>query len=164
MISPATLSESPALLGVQRAASSRQLVLLGVAGQYYGVPIEVLREILPPRPFTPLPGSAACVCGLINLRGRIVTTLDLGVRMGLGPCASHPDHRIVVLDHGSTLVGLVVEEVVRIVRGEQSEISLPSDGHRTPGQPAHYLRGIGSTEECEFAVLDPGELFRAVLL
>jgi purine-binding chemotaxis protein CheW len=139
-------------------------VLLGVAGQHYGVPIEALREILPPRPFTPLPGSAACVCGLINLRGRIITTLDLGVRLGLEACASHGDHRIVVLDHGPTLVGLIVEEVVRIVRGEQSEITLPSGGFRMPGHAAHYLRGIGSIEEYEFAVLDPGELFRAILL
>lgn len=160
---PTSAGDSLATGGVQ-VPPLRQIVLLGAGGRRFGVPIDVLREIIPARPFTPLPGSAVSVCGLINLRGRIVTTIDLGARLGLSPCSARPDHKIVIVDHAGTLVGLAVEEVAGIVRVDLDELGRPADALREIDPEAAHLRGIGSTPEGDYAVLDTGELFRTVLL
>ena len=62
-----------------------RMALLVVGEHRFGVAIERIREIIPARPYTPLPGSGPHVCGLINLRGRIVTVVDLGARLKLPP-------------------------------------------------------------------------------
>ena len=68
------------------------------------------REIIPLRPTTRLPGAPPFVRGLINMRGTIVTVLDLGAR--LDP-TSGPTRRgsILLVRHRDRVVGLVVDQV-----------------------------------------------------
>lgn len=115
------------------------------------------------RPCTPLPGSAAHVCGLINLRGRIVTTLDLAACLGLGTRSGGADRCIVILGHAKTIIGLVVDEVAGIVRADLDTLSRPAETLRGLDPGAAYLRGVGSTRDGEYEVIDPGELFRTIL-
>jgi purine-binding chemotaxis protein CheW len=58
-------------------------VTFEVAGQMFGVPVTKVQDILTPDAIAPVPGGPAEVKGLINLRGRIVTVIDLRVRLGL---------------------------------------------------------------------------------
>lgn len=151
----------PALSG---GAAQRRIVLLGAGGHWFGVEIEAIREIIPPRPYTPLPGSEPFVCGLINLRGRIVTVLDLGARLGLRPAAAHPEHSIVVLEHGGRPVGMAVEEVSRIVRADLDRLEVRPDLLRAFRIDRAYLLGVGETEDRIFVAIDTDEIFRPVLL
>ena len=58
-------------------------VTFEVAGQLFGVPVTKVQDILTPDSIAPVPGGPAEVKGLINLRGRIVTVIDLHIRLGL---------------------------------------------------------------------------------
>ena len=58
-------------------------VTFEVAGQLFGVPVMRVQDILTPDAIAPVPGGPAEVQGLINLRGRIVTVIDLRTRLGL---------------------------------------------------------------------------------
>jgi chemotaxis signal transduction protein len=58
--------------------------------------LDCVVEIIPPRPFTRLPGAGADVCGLVGVGGRVVTVFDLGVVLGLGRAADHADHRLLL--------------------------------------------------------------------
>ncbi|HEX4303432.1 MAG TPA: chemotaxis protein CheW [Rhizomicrobium sp.] len=58
-------------------------VTFEVAGQLFGVPVTKVQDILTPDAIAPVPGGPAEVKGLINLRGRIVTVIDLRTRLGL---------------------------------------------------------------------------------
>lgn len=58
-------------------------VTFEVAGQMFGVPVTRVQDILTPDAIAPVPGGPAEVQGLINLRGRIVTVIDLRTRLGL---------------------------------------------------------------------------------
>lgn len=79
----------------------------------YGCDVAEAREIIPLRPMTRLPGAPAFVRGLINMRGTIVTVLDLGQR--LDPTRAPIDTgSIVLVRHGERLVGLVVDEVLDV--------------------------------------------------
>jgi len=82
-----------------------------VAGFLFGVSIGRLAEVLPWQPVTPLPGSEAFIGGLINVRGHIVTLMDLGVRVGLPRVLDQPECQIVVVEHRGGRAALAVEEV-----------------------------------------------------
>jgi len=141
----------------------RRIVLLGAGGHWFGVAIDAIREIIDPRPYTPLPGSEPFVCGLINLRGRIVTVLDLGARLNLRPSAATPGHSIVVLEHGGRLVGMAVEEVSRIVAADLDHLEMGAELLRSLRIDRAYLRGVGEADDRIFVAVDTDEIFRPVL-
>ncbi|HEX2091450.1 MAG TPA: chemotaxis protein CheW [Longimicrobiaceae bacterium] len=143
--------------------SPDRIVLLGAGGHWFGVGIGHIREIIPPRPYTPLPGSEPYVCGLINLRGRIVTTIDLGTRLGLGPATASPEHSIVILEHAGRLVGMAVEEVSRIVHTDLGSLEMGADLLRSLRIDRSYLLGVGEADDRIFVAIDPDEFFRPVL-
>src|ERR671912_28571 len=86
-------------------------LLFRVSGKVYGCDIEAVREIIPYRRATRLPGAPPFVQGLINLRGTIVTVLDLGTRLD----PARPPMRegsIILATHGTHVVGVAVDEVM----------------------------------------------------
>ena len=141
-----------------------RLVLLVVGGHRFGIPIERVREIIPARPYTPLPGSGEHVRGLINLRGRIVTVVDLGARLGLPPAAANPDHSIVIVEHGAKLVGLAVEEVARIVSVDPASLETSAEALRSLRIDRAYLRGVAEAGDEIFVAVSPDEIFDPILV
>ncbi|HEX5724164.1 MAG TPA: chemotaxis protein CheW [Longimicrobiaceae bacterium] len=145
-------------------AGQERMVLFGVAGHRFGVPIERIREIIPARPYTPLPGSGPHVCGLINLRGRIVTVVDLGARLGLPPAHADPDHSIVIVEHRGKLVGMAVAEVARIALVDPETLQTSAEALRSLRIDRAYLRGVGETDDEIFVAVDPDAVFDPVLV
>src|SRR5688500_19416321 len=63
-------------------AGALRLLLFVLDGRLYGCDIGAVREVVTFRRATRLPGAPPYVCGLVNLRGTLVTVLDLGLRIG----------------------------------------------------------------------------------
>ncbi|HEX8829956.1 MAG TPA: chemotaxis protein CheW [Longimicrobium sp.] len=144
-------------------AALERVVLFVAGGHVFGVAIERIREIIPARPYTPLPGSGGHVCGLINLRGRIVTVIDLGARLRLPPSSAVPDHSIVIVDHHDRLVGMAVEEVARIVEVDPESLQTSAEALRSLHVDRAYLRGVGEVDGEIFVAVDPDEIFSSIL-
>ena len=66
------------------ASAGRQYLTFLLAGEMYGIPISVIKEIIEHRPATDVPMMPAFVRGVINLRGRAVPVIDLSARFGRG--------------------------------------------------------------------------------
>ena len=145
------------------AAEPERMVLFVVGEHRFAVPIGRIREIIPARPYTPLPGSGGHVCGLINLRGRIVTVVDLGARLGLPPASRLPEHSIVIVEHRAKLVGLAVEEVARIVAVDPGSLADSADVLRSLRIDRAYLRGVGEVDDEIFVAIEPDEIFEPIL-
>lgn len=90
-------------------------VAVRCGGDPVRIPVDRLKEVLLPQLITPIPGSGPEVCGLIGLRGRVVTVFDLAVLLGGSPVDLGGDYRILVVETGSGTVGLAVAEVVMMV-------------------------------------------------
>lgn len=69
--------------GARHEGGTVSFVTFEVAGQMFGVPVTRVQDILTPDAIAPVPGGPAEVQGLINLRGKIVTVIDLRTRLGL---------------------------------------------------------------------------------
>ncbi|HET6763180.1 MAG TPA: chemotaxis protein CheW [Longimicrobiaceae bacterium] len=159
-----TDSVRPASGTVDEVAATERMVLFVVGEHRFGVPIGRIREIIPQRPYTPLPGSEAFVCGLINLRGRIVTVVDLGARLGLAPASFHPDHSVVIVEHRGRLVGLAVQEVARIVAVDPDTLLTSGDTLRALSIDRAYLRGVGEADDEIFVAVDPDQILDPILV
>jgi len=131
-------------------------LLFRVGGATYGCDIAATQEIIPLRPMTRVPGAPAYVRGLINMRGTIVTVLDLAAR--LDP-TSVPvvEGSILLLRYRDRLVGVVVEEVVDLRM-------LEIDDGDTTQRGGTIVRGMATLDDAPVVVLDLDALIKQVLL
>lgn len=135
---------------------------MSVGEHLIGVPIGAVREVVPPRPFTPLPGTTEWVCGLVNLRGRLVTVIDLAARLGLPPAAARAEHSIVIVQHGHRQVGMAVDDVHRVVQVDRARLEAVGEALRGVRLDRAYLRGVGEVGDRVFVAVDPDELLKPV--
>lgn len=92
--------------------AERSWLIFHLAGQSYAAPLTQVSEVIRDGEITPVPGAAADVLGIRQLRGRIVPVLDGRRRLGLtGETGEAARARIVVLSHQGHLVGLRVDAV-----------------------------------------------------
>lgn len=89
------------------------IVSLRVGGQLCGLPVHAVRDVLGPQMITRVPLAAPEIAGNLNLRGRIVTTIDLRRRLGLVPDGAPA--MSVVTEHGPELYALLVDRVLEVV-------------------------------------------------
>jgi purine-binding chemotaxis protein CheW len=137
-----------------------RVLLFGLAEQAYGCDIRTVREIIPLRPATRLPGSPDYVCGLINLRGTIVTVLDLGCRLAR-TSGSRADGSIILVEVGTKVVGIAVDEVmdVRTLSGDSIEDATAEE------KRGGWVRGMGRIDDDRVVILlDMPALATQVLL
>lgn len=138
-------------------ADAARTLLYRVGDTLYGSDIAAIREVVPYRRVTRLPGAPPHVQGLVNLRGTILTVVDLGVR--LDP-AREPARRgsILVVPAGTRLAGVVVDEVleVRAVVAEEAG----AGGAALDG----VVRGLGHSDHQVVILVDILSLVKQVLL
>ncbi|MEA2424040.1 MAG: purine-binding chemotaxis protein CheW [Thermoleophilaceae bacterium] len=80
-------------------------LLLPVHGEWYGLPLDAVREVVPDPELTRLPLAPPSLLGVFNLRGQVVPLVDTGALLGLEPLRGGP--YVTVALHGGSLVGLV---------------------------------------------------------
>ena len=134
-----------------------RLLLFAVAGTVYGCDIGTVREIVPLRRATRLPGAPAYVRGLFNLRGAIVTVIDLAARLAGGTAAE--DGSVVLAEYGNKSVGLAVDEVrdVQILPPDRFEVAT---GDVARGG---IVRGLGHLDGGVVIVLEVPAVIRQVM-
>lgn len=140
-------------------ALDRRLLLFVVSGRVYACAIEPIREIIPVRKATRLPGAPEYVCGLINLRGAIVTVIDLGARLG-ETVERRTEGSIILVDHAGKTIGLAVDEVRDVQPVDPRRIEAVS-GDRALGG---IVCGIGHLDDGVVLLLDVGLVVQQVLL
>lgn len=165
MASTASTSE-PAVARSPAPRAARRTLLFRVGATVYGCDIDDIREIVPFRQATRLPGAPAYVQGLINLRGTIVTVLDLGVRLDAGRApVSDGSIMLVALGASARLVGIAVQEVmdVRVLGAERNDVVAREEGAGAGG--GHdIVRGLAHVDGGTVILLDTHTLVRQVLL
>lgn len=101
---------------IQGTATEADLVLtLTVAGQNCGVPVLAVRDVLGSQTITPIPLAPAEIAGAMNLRGRIVTAVDLRRRLRLPPREPGAKPMSVVVEQGGELYAMLADEVGEVI-------------------------------------------------
>lgn len=92
----------------------RVFVTLSLADQICGVPVELVRDVLKTPKITRIPLAPPEVAGSLNLRGRIVTAIDLRRRLGLSP-RPPGGQMAVVTEQGAELYAFLVDQVSEVL-------------------------------------------------
>jgi len=103
-----------------------------IGRESYGVPITSLHEIVRVPDITAVPDAPDYMEGVINLRGKIVSVLDLRKRLGETQVAQNKRNRILVLEHKNRLCGLIVDSASEVLKVPQADIEPP---------PTDFLEG-----------------------
>jgi len=115
-------------------ASDRQFCTFTLAGQLFGVDALAVQEIIRSQAMTRVPLAPAAVCGLMNLRGQIVTAIDLRRRLDLPdrPPEVPPVNVVVHTDDGA--VSLLVDELGDVLAVSEDVYERPPETLRGPAR------------------------------
>jgi purine-binding chemotaxis protein CheW len=110
MSEAATVPPEEEIVQEEPPVPTRRLLVFDVGGTVFACDMDCFREIVPAQRTTRLPGAPDTVCGLINLRGTIVTVIDGGVILGKRPCAKGTGLTLLI-DYFERLAGVGVDDV-----------------------------------------------------
>ncbi len=123
-------------------------------GHLFGIPVTAVLEVLKAQPVTPVPLAPAAVTGLINLRGQVVTAVDLRTRLGLPPRpAGSPSVSVVVRCADGSPVSLVVDRIGDVIQAEAGSLEPPPD--TVPAALRSVVPRICKLPGCLLLILDP---------
>lgn len=105
--------------GTKAVAETRQLCTFRVDDMLFGVDVMNVQEVIRYQEMTIVPLATATVRGLINLRGQIVTAIDMRARLGLEPRTSDALPMNVVTTTGEGVVSLLVDEIGDVLEVEE---------------------------------------------
>src|SRR5687767_14277143 len=120
-------------------AEDRQYCTFFLNGTYFGIDVLQVQEVIRFQEMTRVPLAPAVVRGLINLRGQIVTALDLRRRLDMPdrPNDRQPVNVVVSTDDGA--VSLLVDEIGDVLRVSETAFEPPPDTLRGPAR--ELIRG-----------------------
>lgn len=132
--------------------SSKQFCTCRLDGAFFGIDILQVQEIIRRLSFTRIPLAPPLIEGLVNLRGQIVTAIDMRLRLGLPPRPADKEPTHVVVRTADGVASLLVDEI-----GDMMELS--EDAFETPPDTIHgtardLITGVYKLEHGLLLVLD----------
>ncbi|MCG8685209.1 MAG: chemotaxis protein CheW [Desulfobacterales bacterium] len=123
-----------------------------ISGVDCGINILKIREINKHFEITKVPHAEPYIRGILNLRGNIVTVVDLGEKLGLTAVERHKDNRNLIVDFEDEPIGLSVERIGDFVKADPKDIDPPpSNINQVDGK---YFQGVLKTGDQLIGILD----------
>ncbi|MBC8337197.1 MAG: chemotaxis protein CheW [Rhodospirillales bacterium] len=127
-------------------------VTFTIGDQMFGIPVLRVQDILTPDRIAPIPLAPDEVRGSINLRGRIVTVIDVRVRLGMPPRKDKGDSMAVTVEQHNDLYTLLVDEIGDVT-GLSTKLYEKNPGTLDP-KWREFANGVFRLDEKLMVVLD----------
>lgn len=101
-------------------AGADSYVTMTIGGQWLGIPVLTVHDVLGPQKLTSIPLAPPAIAGVLNLRGRIVTAIDVRTRLGLEPRDEEDPGMSIVVEHDGEPYSLIIDAVGDV-------LSVPAD-------------------------------------
>jgi len=132
-----------------------QIVNFTVDEVNYGVPVDQVREVRDMQSVTPVPGAPEYVEGVTNLRGQIITVIDLRKRLGLDN-GTAANEKIMIIDLEKTAVGVVVDAVTEVSTIKEDDIQKNIEA----ASLGEFVLGVGKQADRLSLILDIAKIVR----
>jgi len=144
----ASIQENPG----SASTDELQLVSFNVGNEEFGVDILKVQEINRMVEITRVPQAPRYIEGVINLRGKVIPIVDLRKRFNLESKEHDKDTRIVVVDIGGNIMGMIVDSVSEVLRLQASTIEPPPE--IVTGLTSECIKGVAKLEDRLLIFLD----------
>jgi purine-binding chemotaxis protein CheW len=124
----------------------------------FGIDARLVLEVVKVGELTAVHRAPAGVIGIRNLRGRIVTVIDLATHLNLGAVQADERNRLLIMEDQGESYGFLVDAVDEALTLDADRIS-PAPASLAPAL-RHRLRGVWSGSERLTAILEPQTLFQ----
>ena len=149
--SASTADRTPGTPAAVPAAPGERILLFSIGERVFGCPVDAVREIVPSRRTTRLPGAPEYVRGLMNLRGSIITIIDLGLRLG-EHAPARSDGSTILIEYRQRLMGIAVDEVMDVQTLATDRLEQPT-APGTTDRNAGIVRGLGHLDDGRVVIL-----------
>lgn len=97
------------------AGDTEEFVTFTIAEQLFGIPVLKVQDVLSTYQLTPIPLAPPEVMGSLNLRGRVITAIDVRLRLGLPARPDGSSHKSIVAENDHELYSLMVDSVGEVL-------------------------------------------------
>jgi purine-binding chemotaxis protein CheW len=134
-----------------------EYVTVMIGGQLFGLPINRVQDVFMPERMARVPLASAEIAGVLNLRGRIVTAIDMHCRLALGKRATDKSTMAVGIEFHGESYGLLIDsvgEVLKLAENTREPVPVNLDPHL-----ARVSSGVYRLEKQLLVVLDVDRIF-----
>jgi purine-binding chemotaxis protein CheW len=127
----------------------------------FGMDILKVQEINKILDMTAVPQAPEYVKGILNLRGQIVTIIDLGIKLGLSGIEIGPDTRNIIVNSKNEYIGLIVDRIGDVERTSEDKIEPPPANIN--GITAQFFEGVYKKENSLVGILNVEKVLKEEL-
>ena len=127
------------------SAIDNKYVIFKLNKEYYGIPIDMVISIERMQKSTRIPNAPKYVKGVINLRGEVVSLIDLRQKLGMELSEVNSNSRIIVVSHDDIFAGLIVDSSSEVMEIHSDNID--NAPNTNENENLSYIYGIGKTDD-----------------
>ena len=127
-------------------------VTFRVGNASYAIPAADVLHLESYETATHVPGAPSYVAGLVQVRSRLVPVVDLRARFGLAPIEHTIDHRVVVVQAGSRVAGLLVDSAREVLQIDDAAFEKPPE--LIERQTTGFVKAVATVSKRLFLLVD----------
>jgi purine-binding chemotaxis protein CheW len=89
----------------------------------YAIPLLTVREVIPVPETTPIPNSPSYYCGIMNLRGQVISIVDLRKKLKLPELENESETAVVIVDLSGVHIGIIVDSINKVLTFDQEQMN-----------------------------------------
>ena len=146
------LLNNTAVLEQEEDTMRNKFLVFLLDNQEFAIAIRYVVDIINVQPVTRVPACPEYVCGITNLRGKVIPIIDVRIRFGKEPRDYTERTCIIVVEIGDVSVGMIIDSVAEVLTLEDDAISPPPSFIKVV--EAKFIEGIATTETGVKLILD----------
>jgi purine-binding chemotaxis protein CheW len=128
-----------------------RFLIFSLNSEQYAVPLLKVKEVIALTETTPVPYSPAHFKGIMNLRGQVISVIDLRMKLKMPKADASSETAIIILDLSPLSLGIIVDSVESVLAVNKDEIQPPPD---VGGKDTAYIRGVTRKDKRLILLLD----------
>jgi purine-binding chemotaxis protein CheW len=145
------MSDDPRLENSQSAAFGSRYLSFSLGKEEYAIPLLAVREVIAVPEVTPIPFTPAHFLGIMNLRGQVISIIDLRLKLGIKPIREG-ETSVIICDLGQMCLGVVVDSINSVLSPKETELSGKPDIESNKN--TEYITGVYRKQDHLIIFLD----------
>ena len=101
-------------------------ICFSLGAEEYAIPLLCVREVIAIPEFTPIPYTPSYFLGIMNLRGQVISVMDLRTKLGIKGVETH-EQAVIICDLDPLSIGIVVDSINSVIAPEDEDVSEKHD-------------------------------------